>query len=101
MLRQMVGAKFLNLFDDEDDAKKQHGRAASSRENANKPVDETVAQPDDTRDPASPQPLPSEQPSQPESLTDAGASQENHAHTDLRLQPDHAASAPDAGRGTQ
>ena len=25
MLRQMVGAKFLNLFDDEDDAKKQHG----------------------------------------------------------------------------
>jgi hypothetical protein len=65
MLRQMVGTKFLNLFDDEDDAKKQHGTATSSRENAKKPVDETVAQSDDMQDPASPQPLPSEQPSQP------------------------------------
>ena len=100
MLRQMVGAKFLNLFDDEDTEKKTT-QASSSRENANKPADETVAQADDPRHPASPQPLHSEQPSQPEPLTDASASQENHAHTDLRLQPDHAASAPDAGRGTQ
>ena len=101
MLRQMVGAKFLNLFDDEDDAKKQHGTAALSPESANKPMAETVAQSNDNRDPAIPQAIDSEQPSQPESLTDSGASQENHAHTDLRLQPDHAASAPDAGRGTQ
>ncbi len=96
MLRQMVGAKFLNLFDDEDDAKKQHGMAALPPENANKPMAETVAQSNDNRDPTSPQAIHSEQPSQPESLTDSGVSQENHAHTDLRLQPDHAASAPDA-----
>ena len=101
MLRQMVGAKFLNLFDDEDDAKKQHGTAALSPESANKPMAETVAQSNDNRHPAIPQAIHSEQSSQPESLTDSGASQENHAHTDLRLQPDHAASAPDAGRGTQ
>ncbi len=100
MLRQMVGAKFLNLFNDEDDAKKQHGTAALPPENANKPVDETMAQSNDNRDPTSPQPIHSEQSSQPESLTDSGTSQENYAHTDLRLQPDHAASAPDAGRGT-
>jgi len=101
MLRQMVGAKFLNLFDDEDDAKKQHGTAALPPESANKPLVETVAQSGDDRHPASSPSIHSEQPSQPESLTDAGASQENHAHTDLRLQPDHAASAPDTGRGTQ
>jgi len=101
MLRQMVGAKFLNLFDDEDDAKKQRGTATLPRESANKPTAETVAQSDDPRDPASPDPIHSEQPSQSEPLTDSGTNQENHAHTDLRLQPDHAASAPDAGRGTQ
>ncbi len=100
MLRQMVGAKFLKLFDDEDDSVKT-APASSPRESANEPMEETVAQSNDNRDPAIPQAIHSEQPSQPESLTDSGASQENHAHTDLRLQPDHAASAPDAGRGTQ
>ncbi len=89
MLRQMVGAKFLNLFDD-DDTKKQHGTAALPPESANEPIEETVAQSGDNRHPASPQAIHSEQSSQPESLTDSGASQENHA-----------ASAPDAGRGTQ
>ncbi len=100
MLRQMVGAQFLNLFDDEDDAKKQHGMAALPPESANTPAAETVAQPGDNRDSTSPDPIHSEQPSQPESLTDSGVSQENHAYTDLRLQPDPAAPAPDAGRGT-
>ncbi len=90
MLRQMVGAKFLNLFDDEDDAKKQHGTAALPPESANKPAAETVAQSGDNRHPARPPLIHSEQSSQPESLTDSGTSQENHA-----------ASAPDAGRGTQ
>ncbi len=101
MLRQMVGAKFLNLFDEDDDAKKQHGMAALPPESANKPMAETVAQSGDNRHPASPPLIHSEQSSQPESLTDSGTSQENHAHTDLRLQPEHAASAPDAGRDTQ
>jgi len=101
MLRQMVGAKFLNLFDDENDAKKQHGTAALPPESQSKPMAETVAQSNDNGDPAIPQAIHSERSSQPESLTDSGTSQENHTHTDLRLQPDPAASAPDAGRGTQ
>ncbi len=101
MLRQMVGAKFLNLFDDDDDAKKQHGTAALPPESANESMEETVAQSGDNRHLASPPLMHSEQCSQPESLTDSGASQENHDYTDLRWQPDHAASAPDAGRGTQ
>ena len=74
MLRQMVGAKFLNLFDDEDDAKKQHDTAALPPESANEPTAKTVALSGDNRDPTSPQPIHSEQSSQPESLTDSGAS---------------------------
>lgn len=98
MLRQMVGAKFLQLFDDEDDGVKA-APASSPRESANAPMEETVAQSNDNRDPAIPQAIDSEQPSQPESLTDSGASQENHAQAELRLQSDHSAAAPDAGRG--
>ena len=100
ILRQMTSAKFLKLFDDEEDAEKQKDTASSLRENANNPTDEIVAQSGANGDPASPAPTYSEHPSQPESLPDSGASQEDHAHTDFRLQPDHVAPAPDAGRGT-
>lgn len=96
MLRQMVGARFLNLFDDED-KDKQAAPVSSPRESANNPTDETMAQSYENpgiSDPARP-PDPS---SQPELPTDSGASHENHAHTDLRLQPDDAPPAPDAGR---
>lgn len=97
MLRQMVGARLLHLFDDED-KDKQATPASSPRESANNPTDETMAQsyenPDIT-DPA----RPADPSSQPEFPTDSGASQEHHAHTDLRLQPDDAPPAPDAGRG--
>jgi hypothetical protein len=120
MLRQMTSAKFLNLFDDEDDKDKEKdkekqaeakaqapGEAAAPqddpgsppRESANNPTGQTVAQ--SYENPAI---APSQTPgalstsqSQPDP---AGASQEDHAHTDLRLQPDHAAPAPSAGRGT-
>lgn len=98
MLRQMVGARFLHLFDDED-KDRQVAPVSSPRESANNPTDETMAQSyenPDISDPARP-PDPS---SQPELPTDSGASHENHAHTDLRLQPDNAPPAPDAGRGT-
>jgi hypothetical protein len=103
MLRQMTSAKFLNLFDDED---KQPGAndepsAASPRDNANKPADETVAQSAPGREPPGLATIPLETTSQPETLTDSRASQENHAHIDLRLQPDHATPAPGAGRGTE
>ncbi|MES2686735.1 MAG: DUF3306 domain-containing protein [Pseudomonadota bacterium] len=103
MLRQMTSSKFLKLFDaeEEDTDAKKPPAAALPRENANDPAGQTVAQsyerPDISR-PDLPHPQHS---SQPEPLPGSGASQEDHAHTDLRLQPDHAAPAPDAGRGTQ
>ncbi len=103
MLRQMTSAKFLNLFqDDEEEAEKQKLAAgvSSSRESANNPTAESVAKSDQTPPPATPDTAHPEQPRQPESLTDSGASQEHHAHTDLRLQPDHAAPAPVTGHGT-
>ncbi|MBW8720835.1 MAG: DUF3306 domain-containing protein, partial [Polaromonas sp.] len=110
MLRQMTSAKFLNLFDDEEDKGKdrqaegsitnpQDDPAKLPRESANNPTAQTVAQ--SYENPAI---APSQTPgalstsqSQPDP---AGASQEDHAHTDLRLQPDHAAPAPGAGHGT-
>ncbi len=100
MLRQMASAKFLKLFDDDEkDADKPEADALVPRENAHKPGDESVAQSHAGADINAPV-LPVPQPSQPERLPDSGASQKDHAHTDLRLQPDDAAPAPDAGRGT-
>ncbi len=108
MLRQMASAKFLKLFDDgEDDQGEQDDpekiQAAVARESANNPEAETVAQsPEDTGMPI-PGPVNPDNRSQAGSLPDTGASQrpDDHAHTDLRLQPDHAPPAPGGGRGTQ
>ncbi|MDI1237140.1 MAG: DUF3306 domain-containing protein [Polaromonas sp.] len=99
MLRQMASAKFLNLFEDEEKEGGKAAQATTPRETANNPKDETVAQSQEglpLPDPA----ISPEHSSQPEPQPGSGASQENHAHTDLRLQPDHAAPAPDAGHGT-
>jgi len=103
MLRQMASAKFLNLFDDEEKQPGANGEssAASPGDNANKPADETVAQSSPGREPPGSATIPLETTSQPETLTDSRASQEANANTDLRLQPDHAAPAPGAGRGTE
>jgi hypothetical protein len=100
MLRQMVGAKFLKLFDDEEKGEKQNDLSSSPRENANNPNGETVAQSSENSDLARPDPVNPEHSSQPAPLPDAGASPQDHAHTHLRLQPDHASTAPDAGRDT-
>jgi len=100
MLRQMVGAKFLNLFDAEEKDEKQNTLSASSRVNANNPNSETVAQSSENLGLAQPAPINLEHSSEPAPLPDAAASPQDHAHTHLRLQPDHAAPAPDAGRGT-
>ncbi|SFB68983.1 Protein of unknown function [Polaromonas sp. OV174] len=100
MLRQMASAKFLKLFDEEKDADKPEAAAALPRENANDPPGEIVAQSYESADIAPPGfvgPVPT---SQVEPSQGSGASQEDHAHTDLRLQPDHAAKAPDPGHGT-
>ena len=91
MLRQMTSAKFLKLFDEEEEKQENEtvrqdtttqpgepdrGQHAALRDDANTPAPEVVAQ--------SPPTL--------ESPID-------HDHTDLRLQPDHALAAQAAGRG--
>ena len=104
MLRQMASAKFLKLVDDEGDegeAERQPDPSSLPRENANNPNGEIVAQSSGNPDLARSDQESSEHSSQPAPLPDAGASHPDHAHTDLRLQPDHAAPAPDAGRGTR
>ena len=98
MLRQMTSAKFLGLFADEEGTEKP--ALESPREDANNPCTETVPQSCEDINIASTAPV---QPtSQSASLPDAmnaAASQETHADTDLRLQPDHATSASSAGSG--
>jgi hypothetical protein len=69
MLRQMVGAQFLNLFEDE----------------AKKDKPETSALPTSINNPT---------PSLPQDQSP------NHDHTDLRLQPNHAAGYEEPGRRT-
>ncbi len=104
MLRQMTSAKFLKIFDDEDDDEEgSKTAAASARESANNPADQTVAQSIDNAETdrtADHQLDNSIQPELAPAVPDLAASQKDHDHTDLRLQPDHAAPAPKAGRGT-
>ena len=97
MLRQMASVKFLKLFGDEDEDK---GAAAPPRESANNPTDETVAQSSYETPDIGPQGPPGS-PETRQPVPPVAGSQQDHAHTDLRLQPDHAAPAPGAGRGAQ
>jgi hypothetical protein len=76
MLRQMVSAKFLNLFEDDDDEKKDAHANLNDIPSAN-----------DTQVVA--QSVPAATISKPEPLT--------HDHTDLRLQPDPAPRPEGAG----
>jgi hypothetical protein len=99
MLRQMAGAKLLKIFDDEEDEKDKDAAASAPADNPNKPTSQTVAQSGELTGLTRPNSLTLETPSQPESFAGSGASQHDHAHSHLRLQPDHAPSAPDAGRG--
>ena len=103
MLRQMTSSKFLKLFDDEEDEGKDEQTDSSPRENANNPTDQTVAQSCEPTYTANADPAPQINSSQPESVPDgfdSVASQDDHASSHLRLQPDHAAPATDAGRST-
>jgi hypothetical protein len=111
MLRQMTSAKFLKLFDDdEEDAQKAKHAAAqnaaasaltnteSTRETEQTLPDDSVAQSEPA--PAALAVLPhSDTDPQPEALLPSAIRQEDHAHIDLRLQPDHAPEGPDTGRG--
>jgi hypothetical protein len=85
MLRQMASAQFLNLFEEEkipppplgDDA---NTRSADSVAQSVQPPDAGVATP-----PKNPPQAPGP----------------DHDHTDLRLQPNHAAGRQESGRGTE
>ena len=106
MLRQMVGAKLLKIFDDEDDPKEEEAQNLSADvhlppDNLNNPNPEIVAQSSLAEIPSTSDVPSPKYPSQAESDSDSGASQQDHAHSHLRLQPDHAASAPETGRGDQ
>ena len=104
MLRAMTSSKFLKLFDeDEDEDVAKAGDAVPPRENANNPPDQTVAQSYEEADIAKSDDVPPINSSQPEFLPEGSnsvASRKNHDDPHLRLQPDHAAPAPEAGRGT-
>ena len=83
MLRKMVSAKFLNLFDDEDEEEKPEARPANDlpvvvSDVPDTAVPETIAQ----------SAIPLEAPTL------------NDDDTDLRLQPDHAPEREGVGRGT-
>ena len=101
MLRQMTSAKFLKLFDDEDDAEKLESASASATtQNTLDLTDQTVTNSSETMDSAPASTVLSENPSQSELSPDFEASRNDHANIDLRLQPDYAAPAPVAGRDT-
>ena len=107
MLRQMVGAKLLKIFDEPDDEEQQQAAATPPPLESlppgtlNKSTLDTVAPSGDFPDASLPEPQGTESSSQPELADSSGVSQpDDHAHSHLRLQPDHAPSAPSAGHGT-
>ncbi len=102
MLRAMTSSKFLKLFDQEEETEK-NGDAALAWENTNNPSDQTVAQSDGEADITKSDVVPPINSSQTELLPDGSssvASQKDHDDPHLRLQPNHAASALQVGRGT-
>lgn len=109
MLRQMTSVKFLKIFDDDEDDKKedqlQSELLTPPRETVNTAVTPQLAQSSQgLGQPASAQPVAvvldnSSQPAPAALPLQPGTSQQDHAHIDLRLQPDHATPAPKAGGG--
>lgn len=81
--RQLASAKFLKLFDAEEEAERQ---AAEGREVANDPTAQSVAQ--------------SSPAAQCNPLADSPPA-DAHADPDLRLQQDHAPGPPGPGTGTR
>ncbi|MDB5965322.1 MAG: hypothetical protein JWQ72_1822 [Polaromonas sp.] len=102
MLRQMASAKFLRLFDEDEEEKEDDaGPRLALREDADDALPQSVAQSPPDIEPPDPATRVPDEPSHPGPPHDASvprASQEAHADTDLRLQPDHA--PPAAGPGS-
>ena len=94
MLRQMASAKFLKLFDDEE----KDAKATALGDDANNPDGDSVAQSTPNTVPATAPDLASAANPVSENLpAEPGL---DHDHTDLRLQPNHAAGPPEPGRST-
>jgi Protein of unknown function (DUF3306) len=109
MLRQMASAKFLKLFDDDEDeeakdiekdVKVSASQDAAPQESAKIRDAQITTQPVDQPDLCGQTPISSAHCSHDAPLPDAVASPPDHANSHLRLQPDHAAPGPDPGRGT-
>ena len=92
MLRQLTGAKFLGLFDQEEKQEAEAEAARLARDVADNPTRQSVAQSEI---------VPPAAPSEPEPQSSAVPEPPDHADTDLRLQQDHAAPGEDPGRGSQ
>ena len=100
MLRQMASAKFLKLFEDDDEVEPGQARAEAPpsgelRDDANTVPGDSVAQ--------SPQSLalpllPERDQAIENNPEEAGP---NHDHTDMRLQSNHATGPRDSGRSTE
>ncbi len=88
MLRQMASAKFLKLFEEEEQAP---APAQTLRDDAHIPTPDSVAQST---------PLPANV-AEPHLENPPLEAEPDHDHTDLRLQPNHAAGPPEPGRSTQ
>jgi hypothetical protein len=101
MLRKMTSAKAVNMFKDDEETEKPSSAAPPQRESANTSAPQTVAQSEVKPEANSAEAAPPETASPAGSLPGSADSQENHDHTDLRLQPDHAPAASGAGHGTQ
>lgn len=88
MLRQMNSAQFLRLFEDDE---------AKPTAVAVPPGVQGMAPADTGADPVIPPHSTDDQPATPA----LGDTREHHDHTDLRLQPDHAAATRGPGESTQ
>lgn len=104
MLRQMVSAKFLKLFDDDEEGQKKAQAAEGERtaqaaepQGSVEPPHETALETNSTPVTAA-NPPNDDNPRPPGTSAEADPQQDHHAHSDLRLQPDHAAESPGPGR---
>ena len=91
MLRKMASAKFLKLFDEDE----EDGKATAVRDDAHHPNCDSVAQSTPSLAPDTASAVPPVSENLPLELGS------DHDHTDLRLQPNHAAGPQEPGRRTE
>ena len=101
MLRQMVSAKFLNLFPDEEDKKDVvPAPTMAALDNAAMPDGDARSDFAPPADAAPVSALPADPGSSNSFAPTAAATPDDHDHPNLRLQPNHAAQGPGTGRDT-